>query len=165
MTKANFHKLPVDIWCDDNDLMPERATKGSSGWDLKAAEETVVGPNETVLIRTGITIKMPWGWEAQIRSRSGLSKLGITVANSPGTIDNDYTGEICVLIRNSVNWESDSVDKDSLKRSSQVYRIKKGDRIAQMTFNEVPAVEFIRRLSMGPAATERNAKGFGSTGV
>ena len=146
----SLHKVPVDIWCEDDDLMPIRGTDGSSGWDLRASEDVTIGARGIVMVRTGVRIQMPWGWEAQVRSRSGMSLNGMTVANSPGTIDNDYTGEICVILHNHLDID---------------YVVSRGDKIAQMTFQEVPAIDFIRRHGDGPTETERGAGGFGSTGT
>lgn len=129
---------------------PQFMTSGSVGMDLYAAidENLILKPMERKLISTGIYIKIPRGYEAQIRPRSGLAiKYGITLLNTPGTIDWDYRGEIKVIVINF--GEND-------------FTIKKGDRIAQMVFNKVviPLVEEVDYIE----DTERGSNGFGSTG-
>lgn len=135
---------------------PSKATQGSSGFDLRAdllrlsgvSRELLVKPQEILLIPTGIKIAMPQGFEGQIRPRSGLAaKHGITVLNAPGTIDSDYRGELQVLLINH--------GKDE-------YRIKHGDRIAQLVFISLPSVSL--ELSKDLSKTERGEGGFGSTG-
>lgn len=130
---------------------PSYATRGSVGMDLYAAinGEVTIAPGEIKLISTGICIEMPKGYEAQIRPRSGLAlKYGITMLNSPGTIDWDYRGEIKAIIIN---------------HGSDVFTIKRGDRIAQMVVNKVetPIIEVVDQIT----PTERNSNGFGSTGI
>lgn len=132
--------------------LPAYATSGSSGMDLRAhlMAPTHIHPGQIKLVDTGISIKIPLaGYEAQIRSRSGLSlNHGIIVLNSPGTIDSDYTGQIKVILMNV---------------SERCYTINPGDRIAQLVFAEVVPVKFREVKSF--AATERGDGGFGSTGV
>lgn len=130
---------------------PGYATRGSVGMDLYAAldSEVTIMPGEIKLISTGICIEIPKGYEAQIRPRSGLAlKYGITMLNSPGTIDWDYRGEIKAIIINHGN---------------EVFTIKRGDRIAQMIINKVetPIIEVVSQIT----PTERNTNGFGSTGI
>lgn len=135
-----------------NDLpTPRPATPGSSGVDLRAC---VVGavtlqPGERALIPTGLALAIPAGYEAQVRPRSGLAaRSGLTMLNTPGTIDADYRGEVQVL---AVNLGSEAVV------------IQRGDRIAQMVFQKVPAVDLVEVDEL-PAST-RGAAGFGSTGT
>lgn len=135
-----------------NDLpTPKYMTNGSAGMDLYAAIDYSITLKtlERITISTGISIELPKGYEAQIRPRSGLaSKNGITLLNTPGTIDWDYRGEIKVIIINLSNEE---------------FMIKRGDRIAQMVINkiETPIIEIVEEIN----ETERGANGFGSTGV
>ncbi|MGI6713100.1 MAG: dUTP diphosphatase [Bacillota bacterium] len=129
---------------------PFYQTEGSVGMDLVAAveESVTVNPGNTILIPTGIKIQLPSGYEAQIRPRSGLAlNYGITVLNSPGTIDSDYRGEIKVILINLGN---------------QVFEIKRGMRIAQIVFAEVSKVEWADYISL--EETTRNSGGFGHTG-
>lgn len=130
--------------------LPEYATIGSSGMDIRANLENAqtVQPFERVLIPTGLFIELPEGYEAQIRPRSGLAiKQGITCLNTPGTIDADYRGEIKVILIN-------------LSQEEQV--IKHGDRIAQMVFQKVE--QGIWKVADQLEETKRNAGGFGHTG-
>ena len=127
---------------------PEYKTRLAAGADLTSIENFTLAPMERKLIGTGIAIELPEGWEAQIRPRSGLAwKEGITVLNSPGTIDADYRGEIKVMLVNL---------------SKHTFHAKVGDRIAQMVIAEhkQPAFDVADSIS----STERGGGGFGSTG-
>jgi len=130
--------------------LPAYATSQSAGMDLLAAvfEPAVVKSGEIAIIPTGIAISLPEGYEAQIRPRSGLAaKFGITVLNSPGTIDADYRGEIKVILIN---------------HSSSDFVIERGMRIAQMVIARYEHVILEEVQSLED--TSRGAKGFGSTG-
>jgi len=137
---------------EGNDLpVPRRATHGSSGFDLAACvtEPVILRPGTRALIPTGFCVAVPEGYEAQIRPRSGLAwERGVTMLNSPGTIDSDYRGEVRVI---AVNLGAEPVT------------INRGDRIAQMIFARVePAhMEEARELP----ETGRGAGGFGSSGT
>jgi dUTP pyrophosphatase len=131
--------------------LPQRATQGSAGFDLMASndEEIVIAPGERALIPTGIAIELPQGLEAQIRPRSGLAwKYGITLLNTPGTIDSDYRGEIKIIMINL---------------GKEPFRLKKGDRIAQMVISRFVEckLEEVKELT----ETERSSGGFGHTGI
>ena len=130
--------------------LPEYATTGSSGMDIRAflTSPITMAPMERVLIPTGLFLALPENWEAQIRPRSGLAiKQGLTCLNTPGTIDADYRGELKVILINL---------------SNEAQLISDGDRIAQMVFQKVEKVilEKVETLE----ATEREAGGFGHTG-
>ena len=130
--------------------LPAYATSQSAGMDLLAAvfEPTVVKAGEIAIIPTGIAISLPEGYEAQIRPRSGLAaKFGITVLNTPGTIDADYRGEIKVILIN---------------HSSSDFVIERGMRIAQMVVARYEHIILEEVQSLED--TSRGAKGFGSTG-
>ncbi len=133
----------------DIDMKP--ATEGSAGIDLFACIETQICLNrmgEREVIPTGIHIELPLYWEGQVRPRSGLAaKGGITVTNSPGTIDSDYRGEIKVILHNT---------------STKKFWVRPGDRIAQLVIKPVwlPVIEYVDELS----DTDRGEGGFGSTG-
>ena len=141
---------------DENIPIPKYATTGSSGADLRANfPESIRNFGKTLmpgcrsLIPTGLMMEIPEGHEVQIRPRSGLAiKNGVTVLNSPGTIDCDYRGEVAVILINSGDKE---------------FKISHGDRIAQMGVAEVVQMKFL--LSKDLAKTERGATGFGSTGI
>jgi dUTP pyrophosphatase len=130
--------------------LPAYATPGSAGLDLRAhiLECVVLQPLERKLIPTGLSIELPLGFEAQIRPRSGLAyKHGLTVLNSPGTIDSDYRGEIKVLLVNL---------------SNEAFEIQPGERIAQMVVSKHEIIEW--QVSEELASSERGAGGYGSTG-
>lgn len=130
--------------------LPEYATSLSAGMDLRAniTEPIILKPLERKLIPTGLYIELPQGFEAQIRPRSGLAiKKGITVLNSPGTIDADYRGEICVILINLSNED---------------FIIENGERICQMIIAEHEQVNWIEVEELGETA--RGAGGFGHTG-
>ena len=131
--------------------LPAYATAGAAGMDLHAANETAIEiqPSDRALVPTGYSVELPEGFEAQIRPRSGLAaNHGVTVLNTPGTIDSDYRGEIKVIL---VNLGQDEVV------------IRPGDRIAQIVFSPVVRVTFTRTDVL--AETERGSGGFGSTGT
>lgn len=131
--------------------LPKYMTKGAAGVDLYAALDAAVSiaPGQRVLVPTGISIALPEGYEAQIRPRSGLAlKHGITLLNSPGTIDSDYRGEIKLIVINFGDKE---------------YILQKGERIAQMVFSRVEKAEFVEVEVLG--VTSRGTGGFGHTGI
>lgn len=131
--------------------LPEYQTPGSAGMDLKADidEPIVIKPFERVLISTGIYIALPIGYEAQLRPRSGLAcKYGITLANSPATIDSDYRGEVKVCLINL---------------SNNNFVVNPGERIAQMIVARYDNVEWAEVTQLD--TTERGDGGFGHTGV
>jgi dUTP pyrophosphatase len=143
--------------------VPTYATSGSSGADLTAAEDITIFPGKVALVSTGVRIAFrspPEGydrpvdhWEAQVRSRSGLAaKHGVFVLNSPGTIDEDYRGEIKVILLNT---------------GTVPFKVKRGDRVAQIVFTRVWQAMFERYEEKAfdeEFATERGSGGFGSTG-
>lgn len=136
----------------DQDLpSPQYMTEKSSGMDLFAAveEDLILNPGQRKLIPTGIAVSIPEGYEAQVRPRSGLAlRDGITLVNTPGTIDADYRGEVGVLLIN---------------HGEKPFQVKRGDRIAQMVITPVirAQLEWIEDLD----ETRRNEGGFGHTGV
>lgn len=130
--------------------LPSYATDGSAGCDLSAAieKQIVITPGERRLVSTGIRIALPLGYEAQIRPRSGLAlKYGVTMVNSPGTIDSDYRGVICVIL---INHGQDN------------YTIHRGDRVAQMIIAPVTQAQWSLQQTL--EETDRGDGGFGSTG-
>lgn len=131
--------------------LPKYATIGSAGMDLRAnlEEPMVLKRFERKLIPTGIYIQLPEGYEAQVRPRSGLAlKHGLIVPNSPGTVDSDYTGEVCVMLLNL--GENDFI-------------INPGERIAQMIVSKYEHVDWVPVNEL--EKTERGDGGFGHTGV
>lgn len=128
----------------------ERMTSGSSGFDIRAAcsEEIVIEPGSRALVPSGFILSIPEGFEGQIRPRSGLAaNEGISVLNSPGTIDSDYRGEVKVILH---NWGSKRVV------------VRRGDRIAQIVFIRLPSIEIVEDASLDE--TDRGSGGFGHTG-
>ena len=131
--------------------LPAYATEHAAGMDLCAAvtNDVVIEPGKRALIPTGLSIALPEGYEAQVRPRSGLAlKNGITVLNSPGTIDADYRGEVQVILANL---------------GTEAFTITRGMRIAQMVVASYARVEWQEVAEL--SATARGAGGFGSTGV
>lgn len=142
--------MRVKIINKSNNALPAYETASSAGMDLRAFvdDDVVLKPFERKLIPTGLYIELPEGYEAQIRPRSGLAiKSGITVLNSPGTIDADYRGEIKVIL---INLSQDD------------FTIKSGDRICQMVIAKHEKAEFVEVNEI--SETERGAGGFGHTG-
>ena len=130
--------------------LPQYSTVNSAGMDLRAniEKEIILQPLERILVNTGLYIELPVGYEAQIRPRSGLAiNKGITILNSPGTIDADYRGEICVILINL---------------SSEIFVINDGERICQMVISKHEKAEWINVESL--LETERGEGGFGHTG-
>jgi dUTP pyrophosphatase len=144
--QVRFARLP-----SNPDLpLPARATPNAAGYDIRSAEEAVtLRPGEIRLVGTGLVMELPEGVECQVRPRSGLAlRHGITLPNSPGTIDPDYRGEVRIIMQNL---------------GSEAVTLRRGKRIAQLVFSrfEVPAIAQADELS----ATERGDAGFGSTGI
>ena len=142
--------MQIRIINKSNNPLPAYETHGSAGMDIRAfiAEEVVLKPLERKLIHTGLFIELPVGFEAQLRPRSGLAfKHGISLPNSPATIDSDYRGEIKVVLINLSNEE---------------FHIKTGDRIAQMIIARHEKAELIEVEELND--THRGEGGFGSTG-
>lgn len=143
--------LPIQILCEDLFFIPEKSTAGSLGLDLKAKleeDEITIYPLDTIKVKAGFSLAIPNGYHAKIVSRSGLSSKGIVVSNSPGIIDSDYRGEICVLLTNT---------------GKNPYKLANKTRVAQMFFDKNLDTEFVFVTSLDQ--TERGAGGFGSTGA
>ena len=146
-----MHHVEIKVVNTSDNAIPEYATWGSAGLDLRASLPTLVTlkPMERKMIPTGLFLEIPEGYEVQVRPRSGLaSKHGITCLNSPGTVDSDYRGEIKVILINL---------------SQQEYSIHHGDRIAQMVVSKVEKalLQPVSQLQ----TTLRGEKGFGHTGT
>ena len=143
-------KVLIKKLCE-NATIPEYKTLGSSGFDISAClnESVILAPQAITIVKTGLSLELPEGFEAQVRSRSGLAlKNGVFVLNSPGTIDNDYRGEICVILANF---------------STEPFAIEHGMRIAQVIIAKYEQfrLEFVQELT----ETQRGSGGFGSTGL
>jgi dUTP pyrophosphatase len=144
MIKIEILRLP-----HGTDLpLPSKATEGSAGFDVASAEEGELGPGERRLFPTGFAVAIPPGYEIQIRPRSGLAlKHGITLPNTPATIDSDYRGELKIAL---INLGTES------------FRVSRGMRIAQIVVAKVETAEFALVSTLSP--TTRGEGGFGSTG-
>ena len=139
--------IQIEIMTEE--YVPLYATEGSAGADLKSMIRYKLDPGKRALIPTGIKLAIPVGYEVQIRPKSGLAiKHGITITNSPGTVDSDYRGEIKVMLQNT---------------GDMPFVINKGDKIAQMVAAKVEAAMFVKVKEL--SNTERGTGGFGSTGI
>ena len=144
MLRVKIKKLHQDA------VIPQYQTTGAAGFDFHAIEDMEIPTRKTVLVKTGLSMEIPEGYELQVRPRSGMSlKTKMRIANSPGTIDSDYRGEICIIMENMGML------------GALPYDIKKGDRIAQGVICPVFQATFIEdELN----ESERGEKGFGSSG-
>ena len=144
-----MEKINVKVEVVNKEIpLPKYQTSGSAGMDLHSAEELVVPKNEFRMISTGLKLAVPPGYEGHVRPRSGLAaKNGVTVLNTPGTLDSDYRGLLKVILVN---------------HGKEDFKINKGDRIAQIVFNkfETADLEIVDSLEK----TKRGEGGFGSTG-
>lgn len=143
--------MTINIINQSSHALPNYETIASAGMDLRAnlSEPITLDPLERAIIKTGLFIELPIGYEAQVRPRSGLAaKKGITVLNSPGTVDADYRGEIGVILVNL---------------SNEAFVVENGERIAQLVIAKHERAEWNQVESL--SETSRGAGGFGSTGV
>lgn len=144
-----MNKITVKVINKSNNKLPEYGTLFSAGMDIRSNENVILRAGTRLVVKSGLFIQLPDGYEAQIRPRSGLAlKHGITVLNSPGTIDVDYTGEVGIILINT---------------SLIDFEIKIGDRIAQMVINPIVQGQWLEVAKLDE--TERNSGGFGHTGV
>ena len=142
-TTVRFTMLP-----GTDDLKPRKAHADDAAWDLHARTDMSVPSRVPTLIPTGLKLELPVGFEAQIRPRSGLAaKSGITLLNTPGTIDAGYRGEVACILFNT---------------TEKPYEVRRGDRIAQMVIARLPDVELVESEEL--SESERAEGGFGSTG-
>lgn len=151
LKQTYIDSMKVEIINKSKHELPSYATALSAGMDLRANLDTpiVLQPLQRTLVPTGLFMALPQGYEAQVRPRSGLAiKKGITVLNSPGTIDADYRGEVCVILVNL---------------SNEPFTITDGERIAQMVIARHEQVEWCECEVLDE--TDRGAGGFGHTGV
>ena len=142
-------KIKVPIVLDTGAQIPVYATPQSAGADVRCNSSFILKPGERRLVHTGVKMSLPDGYECQVRPRSGLAvKYGITVLNSPGTIDADYRGECCVLLINM---------------GDKPYNFEKGERIGQFVISPVVQADWSVTASLDE--TERGEGGFGHTGT
>lgn len=129
--------------------LPSYAHEGDAGMDVRSVEELELAPGARALVHTGLVMMLPPGWEAQVRPRSGLAlKHGVTVLNTPGTIDAGYRGEVGVILANF---------------GDRPFKVSKGDKVAQVVVAPVTRADIVETSELDE--TERGAGGFGSTGV
>ena len=145
--------VDVKVYNSSSNNLPAYETIGSAGMDVRAmlADSVVLKPGERVIIPTGLYVEIPVGYEIQVRPRSGLAfKKGVTVLNTPGTIDSDYRNQIGVILINL---------------GAEDFTIEPGDRIAQLVLNRVPQIKWVSVNSVEElSSTDRGLGGFGSTG-
>ncbi len=142
-------QLVLPITLEEGIAPPEYATEGAVGLDLRAKEDVELRPLERKLVPTGLRIAVPQGYEAQVRPRSGLAlRHGISMVNTPGTIDPDYRGEVRVLLINL---------------GQEVVKLERGERIAQMVICPVARASVVVEVELDETA--RSTGGFGSTGT
>ena len=157
--KVGFKRL------NDSAIIPTKAYPTDSGFDLCASKDVIIGPGETAVVPTGIAVELPPGYEAQVRPRSGITaktKLRVQL----GTIDNEYRGEIGVIVDNIARYGL-GVDYYSFYDCDTewgAYKIRKGDRIAQLVIQPIPTVEAYE-VDGELKETDRGEGGFGSSGV
>lgn len=148
--------IPVKIAKMDSALglpLPEYQTDGASGMDLLSVEDVQIEKGKTAVVHTGIKMIVPKGYEIQIRSRGGLASKGIFVTNGPGTVDSDYRGELMVLLTN-------------LSSNSIPFKIRRGDRVAQMVVAPVVIAKLkeVYEFEIDDEVTDRGEGRFASTG-
>lgn len=165
--KVGFKRL------NDNAIMPTKAHATDSGFDLYASKDVIIEPGETVVVPTGIAVELPPGYEATVRPRSGITaktKLRVQL----GTIDNEYRGEIGVIVDNiaedpigNTSRYLNLVDGSEIRQDEDIpdgtYYIRKGDKLAQLVVQPLPAIEAYE-VEGDLKTTERGESGFGSTG-
>jgi dUTP pyrophosphatase len=142
--------------------LPEKSNDSDAGFDLRAA--SFEKKEFSILVHTGLKMALPEGYEAQIRSRSGLALKGCVVVNSPGTVDAGYRGEVCVILGSTTGQAPFFPDANTKNVKVGNAELTVGDRIAQMVIQPVLSVK-VKQVESVDTATERGSGGFGSTGV
>lgn len=142
--------MNVKVYNESPNSLPQYETSGAAGLDVKANENVTIKPGERVLVKTGLFVEIPEGYELMVRPRSGLAiKHGITVLNSPGCVDPDYRGNVGVILIN---------------HGSNDFEVRIGDRIAQLVLNKVEQIDWQTVISKDElSSTNRGSGGFGST--
>ena len=163
--------IPIEI--EDGVWVPEYANENDAGLDIRANEDMDIYPGETKLIRTGIKVAIPAGFELQVRPRSGLSlKTSIRIANAPGTVDASFRGELGIIVENNESpikdiafhyGETGRIYIDGILKGSVIH-IEKGDRIAQLVLSKIYKANFTKIDNILEIEGNRGG-GFGSTGV
>ena len=142
-------KIQIELF--DGAVVPEYAREGDAGVDLRSTEDFVIEAGDRALVPTGIRMAIPYGYVGLVHPRSGLAlNYGITVLNTPGTIDSGYRGEIGVILMNT---------------SKREFYLRRGDKIAQLVIQKVETAEFEVVDALTVDDTDRGTGGFGSTGI
>lgn len=164
---SNEVEISAEI-CREGIELPSYARSGDAGMDVCAAEDAIIAPGETIMIPTGLKFAIPEGYEIQVRPRSGISyKTPLRISNSPGTIDSGYRDELGIIMTNTSEKHGNNFEEMhtlSSKGSKGTFKIKKGDRIAQLVLQEVPRIKFKVVDSVKNIGNDRGG-GFGSTGT
>lgn len=164
-------EIPIEL-CHENAKIPTYANLGDAGLDVYALDDITINPGETKLIPTGIKVAIPYGYELQVRPKSGRSlKTKLRVSNTPGTIDSGYRDEIGVIIDNidptirdlKYKFENDQMVVESVE-FGRPYTIGKGEKFAQLVLNEIPKAAFYEVDSVSNFGEDRGG-GFGSSGL
>lgn len=151
--------------CREDVELPQYAHFGDAGMDIRAAEDIDIHPGETVAVPTGLKVVIPVGYEIQVRPRSGISlKTPLRLPNSPGTIDSGYRDEVHVIIYNSSKGGEEIYSISEKGNKEGIYRIKKGERIAQIVLKEVPVIKWKKVEDVSLEGDNRGG-GFGSSGT
>ena len=162
-------EVAVEI-CREGVTLPKYANMWDAGMDVCAAEDVTVRQGETVVVPTGLKFAIPEGYEIQVRPRSGISlRTPLRISNSPGTIDSGYRDELGIIVTNTSEPGAAEVNDicytlDSAGNKKGAYRIRKGDRIAQLVLQETPRMKLKVVKSVSELGINRGG-GFGSTGV
>jgi dUTP pyrophosphatase len=166
-----FISIPIEL-CGADIKIPTYAHVGDAGLDVYAIEDVAIAPGETVLIKTGLKMAIPYGYEMQVRPRSGMSlKTKLRVCNTPGTIDSGYRDEIGIIMENveppikDIQYNFDEKGRPVIEsiEHGKTYYIHSGDRIAQLVLNETPKATFVEVESVQKIEGNRGG-GYGSTG-
>ena len=160
--KSKNQTVDVKVKKLDNFIaLPNYAYETDSGLDLYSAEDFIIYPNTRVKVPTGIAVELPPGYEIQVRSRSGMASNGVFVTNSPGTVDNSYTGQIFVLLTNLGTLTVDEYLDTNNDKKGKTFIVNKGQKIAQMVVS--PVTKATLTLVDELKTTSRSDNGFGST--
>lgn len=172
-------EITIYVQKEENLQLPFYASEDDAGMDIRATEDVIIAPGETVIVKTGLKLAIPSGFEIQVRPRSGLSyKTPLRVANTPGTVDAGYRDEVGVIINNTSKdyyWENDTLKRliksdettfsiDEKGNKNGYYHIKKGDRIAQLVLCEVHKANLILTDDVSTIGKNRGG-GFGHSGT
>ena len=163
--EQRFYQKKVEvIRCREEIILPKNAHFLDAGYDVYAAEETILYPGETKIIPTGLKVGLPRGYELQVRPRSGLSlKTPLRISNAPGTIDCGYKDEIGILMTNTSTNGSTLYTLDETENHPGIYKIQKGDRIAQLVLCSFFQIEW-SEVKTFTDDTNRGG-GFGHSGI